>query len=255
MKHQLRAGRQSAFVGSMAALLVASVAAASPAIPDEGTALDPAAPVPALEAPAAPVGPAPLTLVIAPEAAQVAALLAESPTAQEPSIVADPQAVIVTKPAPSRRAVRAVLAAARADLDVPAAIAYSPASMDLTGRMPSLYTGEYFDPSREQYRLCVSKRESTHTGSVRGGGGDRYTGFYQFSPELARGATWMMMDEARKVGLGDDVEALRDVAMNKWPRYFQDWAFWRVLNHGDGARHWAGGRWYCNSAPGAESGW
>lgn len=156
---------------------------------------------------------------------------------------------------PSKRTIRQLENTVTDDLAVPVAVAFSDESKDLTGRKPSLYRGKYFDPRFEQYRLCVSKRESEHTGSVRGGGGNRYTGFYQFSPELARGATWMMMAEAKDAGLADDVERLRDKPMNTWPRYFQDWAFWRVFNHGDGAQHWAGGRWSCNPAPNAEQGW
>jgi hypothetical protein len=158
-------------------------------------------------------------------------------------------------PSTSAHVEDAVLTAVIQTLDTPAAVAYSPASLDLTGRKPSLYRGTFYNPGYEQFRLCIAKRESEHTGSVRGGGGDRYTGFYQFSPELARGAAWMMMDEARTVGLADDVTRLRDTPMNKWPRYFQDWAFWRILDNGNGSQHWAGGRWYCNPSPGAETGW
>lgn len=143
----------------------------------------------------------------------------------------------------------------KAQLTQPKAKAYSIDSLDLTGRKHSLYTGRYYDKSREQYRLCVAKRESTFTGSVRGGGGDRYTGFYQFSPELAQGAAWMMLPEAKAVGLEKEVRQLINTPMNKWPRYYQDWAFWRVLNHGEGTHHWAGGRYHCDSTPWAEKGW
>lgn len=139
-------------------------------------------------------------------------------------------------------------------LSQPKAKAYSSDSLDLTGKKDSLYTGKYYDKSREQYRLCIAKRESTFTGSVRGGGGNRYAGFYQFSPELARGAAWMMLPEAKKVGLGNEVKKLIRTPMNKWSRYYQDWAFWRVLNHGEGSHHWAGGRYHCNSTPWAEKG-
>lgn len=140
-------------------------------------------------------------------------------------------------------------------LEVPAALAYSDDSMTFVGKQPSLYTGEYFDKRFEQFRLCVGTRETNHRMNAIGGYRDRFEGAYQFSPALAVGATWMMMPEAREVGLAKNVTALRDVPMHRWPRYFQDWAFYRVFNFGEGSFHWDGGNWFCNPAPNAESGW
>jgi hypothetical protein len=122
---------------------------------------------------------------------------------------------------------------------------------DLTGYEPSLYRGKYYRASVEKRRKCIVIRESE--GRYNAINPTRkYRGAYQVSPELARGATWMMLKE-HKVLLGEDrakriLEKLRKSPMNTWPRYWQDAAFSTIHNWehtGAGASHWAGGRWHC----------
>lgn len=122
---------------------------------------------------------------------------------------------------------------------------------DLKGYEPSLYRGKYFRASVEKRRKCIVIRESearyNAINPTR-----KYRGAYQVSPELARGATWMMLKE-HKALLGEDrakriLEKLRKSRMNTWPRYWQDAAFSTIHNWertGAGAAHWAGGRWHC----------
>lgn len=123
---------------------------------------------------------------------------------------------------------------------------------DMRGIERSLYRGEYFTPTTEPLRACIVKRESEGRYDVRGGGGNRYFGAYQMNDDLADGATWMMLDEHKGV-LGAQaarslMDELRETPVTKWPRYWQDAAFYTIFNWegpGSGAAHWAGGRWSC----------
>jgi hypothetical protein len=123
----------------------------------------------------------------------------------------------------------------------------SPQTLDMRGIEASLYEGEFFDPSLEDIRKCIVKRESEGQYDVRGGGGNNYFGAYQMSDALADGATHMMLKEHKDI-LGADqakdlMAELRDTPVNQWPRYWQDAAFSTVYNwegRGSGASHWAG---------------
>ena len=126
---------------------------------------------------------------------------------------------------------------------------------DMKGYRLSTYTGKYYDPTREQYRICVIQRES-------GGNYDEpsgpWRGAYQFSDSLAAGALRAMSAEIIEVygNAGRQaINRLEGTLIYTWPRFFQDAAFWTTFNFGAGASHWAGGSWYCNPARNAESGW
>ena len=128
----------------------------------------------------------------------------------------------------------------------------SPKTTDMRGIEPSLYRGDFFDPRLEEQRACIVKRESEGRYDVRGGAGDRYFGAYQMNDDLADGATWMMLEEHKRI-LGAEparelMEELRRTPVTQWPRYWQDAAFYTIYNwegSGSGAAHWAGGRWSC----------
>jgi len=127
----------------------------------------------------------------------------------------------------------------------------SPETRDLRGVEESLYRGEFFRPEIEQIRQCIVRRESEGHYDVVNPGGN-YFGAYQVSRELAEGATWMMLDEHKRLLGADQAKSLmaqlRETAFNEWPRYWQDAAFSTVYNWegtGSGASHWAGGRWSC----------
>lgn len=121
----------------------------------------------------------------------------------------------------------------------------------MRGIEPSRYTGAFFRPELEERRRCIVKRESEGRYDVVSSGGG-YFGAYQMSPELGRGATWMMLPEHKEL-LGEDrakalLADLRERPVHEWPRYWQDAAFSTVHNWegtGSGASHWRGGRWSC----------
>lgn len=128
--------------------------------------------------------------------------------------------------------------------------ARSKRAKDLKGYAPSTYTGKFYNPKAENYRACVTNRESRNTytgvggGDLNGDGKGDYQGAYQLSPALSQGVTWMMAKESKKAddGLLSEVRDLRDIPASKWSRYWQDRAFWTVLNWEDtysGAKHWA----------------
>ena len=122
---------------------------------------------------------------------------------------------------------------------------------DLSGLMPSMYRGKYFHASQERLRQCIILRESeAHYTAVSRSG--TYRGAYQVSPALARGVTWMLLPEHQHVlgtAAAQSILAhLRTMPMSKWPRYWQDAAFYTIANYKglrSGVRAWAGGRWHC----------
>lgn len=121
---------------------------------------------------------------------------------------------------------------------------------DMRGPAASAYHGIYYHADQEWFRRCVAAREGSWTYMVRGGGGGNYYGTYQFHRNFQRGAAYMMASESRRThdGLRKDALRLRYVPINKWSRYWQDRAFYTVLNFNGrwtGKHHWNGGRWHC----------
>lgn len=106
----------------------------------------------------------------------------------------------------------------------------------------SLYQGRHYVERHNHKRVCVRQRESKHDYRAVSRTG-RYRGAYQFSPELAVGAAWMIQRElihtgedrsmARRIGY-----QLRSHPMNQWAPYWQDFAFWIVWDSGEGRSHW-----------------
>lgn len=121
----------------------------------------------------------------------------------------------------------------------------------MSGVRPSEYTGRKYKKSQEKFRKCVLRRESNgHYFSTNRDGG--YFGGYQMRRALAVGAAWMMRDELRDmfgVTVGTEISRkLRVTEPHKWARFYQDMAFYVVLNAegtGSGAKHWRGGRFSC----------
>lgn len=127
----------------------------------------------------------------------------------------------------------------------------SPRTRDLRGIEKSLYRGRYFKPSVERERRCIMQRESGGRYWAVSPTG-KYRGAYQVSPDLARGVTWMMLPEHKKImgprAAREAMAKLRKKPMNTWPRYWQDAAFHTVMNWehtGSGGSHWAGTRVGC----------
>jgi hypothetical protein len=110
-----------------------------------------------------------------------------------------------------------------------------------TGSVPdTAYTGHYFQVKpAEAFRKCVAWRESRNSTRAVSRGGHR--GLYQLTPALGDGAAWMMrMDPVDPITRAQRVR-LQSMPVTSWSRYWQDRAFYTVLNARyplSGARHW-----------------
>jgi len=114
---------------------------------------------------------------------------------------------------------------------------------NLMGIDESLYQGKHYNPARwETFRRCVIHRESR--GNYRAANkSSSARGAYQFLDRSWRQSlVWMLLPEHRKQGLANEVRSLRDKPIHEWNRYWQDAAFWTVINaHPSNWRHWRGG--------------
>jgi len=151
---------------------------------------------------------------------------------------------------PSREAVRRTVLVARQAAYTRHTLR-STATRDMRGVERTLYRGRFYRPATESLRRCIVERESEGHYDVVSPSGS-YFGAYQVSRDLARGATWMMLKEHKRLMGARTAKRvladLRDKPMNRWPRYWQDAAFFTVMNWEgarSGAAHWAGGRWRC----------
>ena len=108
-----------------------------------------------------------------------------------------------------------------------------------------------------EYERCVRVRESNGRWNAISPS-RTYRGAYQFSPALARGATWHMHGDIIKYTSAKTRSEARDIAaqlratpMNDWPAWAQTSAFVQTLDghHAEtpwaGKAHWKGGRWTC----------
>lgn len=115
------------------------------------------------------------------------------------------------------------------------------------------YRGKYWRARQADYTICQLRKESNANWFSTNRSEGHFGGF-QFSPELARGATWMMTPELKQL-FGKDrgkriAARLRSTEMHKWHPWYQHAAFATVLNweHDySGKSHWKGGRWSCSA--------
>lgn len=185
-------------------------------------------------------------------AATVAAVAQERATVPTPSASASPAAADrAAAAARTSRAASARQALAARQARFTHFTLNSADTKDMRGVEPSLYRGKYFNAKAEEKRLCIVKRESEGEYDVVNPSGS-YFGAYQVSKPLARGVTFMMLPEHKKLmGTAKAKEVLaklRSKPMNTWPRYWQDAAYHTIINWEgtlSGASHWAGGRWHC----------
>ena len=123
------------------------------------------------------------------------------------------------------------------------ALLASPAAVPADGNSPSVqrstYTGKHYNPAWEDWRRCVVWRESRdNTRAANKSSSAR--GLYQFLDNAWRDSlVWMLIPEHRDRRA--ELEAMRAKPIHRWSRYWQDAAFWTVLNDGAGAKHWAYG--------------
>lgn len=195
---------------------------------------------------------APAVAVAEPAPVTAASVAAVTPASSRESVArpaVDTQAV--TQPRRPSRAASARQALAVQQARFATFTMRSKQTRDMRGIEKSLYRGKFYNATSERKRLCVVDRESEGFYDVVNPGGN-YFGAYQVSRDLARGATWMMLKEHKKL-MGEKaakktLASLRAKPMNTWPRYWQDAAFHTVINWDhtlSGASHWAGGRWHC----------
>jgi hypothetical protein len=131
----------------------------------------------------------------------------------------------------------------------PPPVSVSVKDPDQTGVRASAYTGKFYRASQENYRKCVAGREGRHQYWTTGNW-NFYEGTYQMTDALFTGAAWMIGRELKTTYKNWDVvrAQLLDTPGHKWGRFWQDMAFYTVLNwrgDGVGASHWAGGRYGC----------
>ena len=118
-----------------------------------------------------------------------------------------------------------------------------------TGVRGSAYKGKYYRASQEPFRKCVGEREGRFQYWGTGSRG-YFKGTYQMTDALFTGAAWMIGREIKANYPNWKVirTELLDTPGHKWGRFWQDAAFYTVLNwrgDGVGASHWAGGRYGC----------
>ena len=107
----------------------------------------------------------------------------------------------------------------------------------------SLYRGDYWTAELAECRSAIMRRESNYnyrasnpTSSAQGA--------YQFlDSQWRESLVHMMRKETRKSWPFklDRLEQLNDTPIRKWPKFFQDFAFYRVANskEGQGLLHWS----------------
>jgi hypothetical protein len=104
---------------------------------------------------------------------------------------------------------------------------------------PSTYAGKHYNARWETWRRCVVWRESRDNPKAANRSSSA-RGLYQFLDNSWRvSLTHMVTREHRDRRA--EVKDLRAKPINQWPRYWQDAAFWTVLNGGKGAKHWSYG--------------
>ena len=106
----------------------------------------------------------------------------------------------------------------------------------------SLYRGKYWTPTMSDCREAIMQRESrfnyraaNSTSSARGA--------YQFLDSQWRESLVHMMRKETREDYPERLERLEqlnDTPIHRWPRWFQDHAFYRVANGTpNGLKHWS----------------
>jgi hypothetical protein len=101
-------------------------------------------------------------------------------------------------------------------------------------RVPvSDYRGVHYSKRWEPFRKCVVWRESRGDYRARNSRSSA-AGAYQFLASQWRDSLVHMIRPEH----GKRVNVLFKVPLHKWPKFYQDAAFWTVLDRGNGWRHW-----------------
>jgi len=112
---------------------------------------------------------------------------------------------------------------------------------DERGFEKSAYKGKYFHRADETLRRCIITRESHATYMLNGGGAYQFMSYDRWPISLS----WMLKKEIRKhygKRLANKMQKiLSHHEVNEWSRYWQDAAFYTVLNYKgrhSGIKHW-----------------
>lgn len=95
------------------------------------------------------------------------------------------------------------------------------------------YRGVHYSKKWEPFRKCIVYRESRGRYDARNPRSSA-AGAYQFLASQWRDSLVHMLRPEH----GERVNVLFRVPLHKWPKYYQDAAFWTVLDRGEGWRHW-----------------
>jgi hypothetical protein len=95
------------------------------------------------------------------------------------------------------------------------------------------YRGVHYSKRWEPFRKCVVFRESRSDYGARNPRSSA-AGAYQFLASKWRDSLVHMLRPEH----GRQVNVLFRVPLHRWPKFYQDAAFWTVLNRGKGWRHW-----------------
>jgi len=102
----------------------------------------------------------------------------------------------------------------------------------------SAYQGKWYSAKWEPVRKCIMQRESRHNYRAKNRSSSA-SGAYQFLDSQWRDSlVWILRRDTAKPHRYK-LEKLREIPINKWPRYYQDQAFWTVWRKGAGRHHWA----------------
>lgn len=109
------------------------------------------------------------------------------------------------------------------------------------GFKKSAYRGKYFHKGDESLRKCIGTRESHFQYMLSGGGAYQFMSYDRWPISLS----WMVKKEVRKQygkRLANKMQKiLSKHEVNQWSRYWQDAAFYTVLNYNgrhSGIKHW-----------------
>ena len=106
----------------------------------------------------------------------------------------------------------------------------------------SLYRGKYWTPALADCRQAIMQRESNFNYRAKNPRSSASGAFQFLDSQWRESLVHMMRKETREdyPERVERLEQLNDVRIHRWPRWFQNHAFYRVANGTpNGLKHWA----------------